>query len=93
MAHRIEQQLRCDMCGTAQWEWDPAQGGSRFAYEPEDEFCPGCNMRHNASEDKKSLPGTTVRLVKKTAQQKAQEWVVRRERRKRDKADRMAEDS
>ena len=32
----------CVMCGTAQWEWDPKQGGNRYAYEAVEVFCPGC---------------------------------------------------
>lgn len=35
----------CSMCGTAPWEWDEEQGGSKFAYEPVVEICPGCERK------------------------------------------------
>lgn len=47
----------CDLCGTAPWEWDPEQDGSRFAYEPVEEICPGCEkkdwLRDNDSSQKR----------------------------------------
>lgn len=35
----------CSLCGTAPWEWDEEQGGSRYAYEPVEEVCPGCEKK------------------------------------------------
>lgn len=35
----------CSMCNTGRWEWDPKHGGSRFAYEPVEEICPGCEKK------------------------------------------------
>lgn len=42
MAYVSTKAEHCIMCGTAGWEWDPKQGGSRFAYEAVETFCPGC---------------------------------------------------
>lgn len=56
MAHKSE---RCSLCGTADWEWDPAQGGTRFAYEPVEKLCQGCYVKH---EQGSGQPGTSVVL-------------------------------
>lgn len=45
IAYRTHEASYCSMCGTAPWEWDPEQGGSRFAYEPYEEICPGCEKK------------------------------------------------
>jgi hypothetical protein len=47
------------MCGTKDWEWDE----SRYAYMPTEKYCHGCYLKHMASEDSNSLPGTTIELV------------------------------
>jgi len=56
----------CSMCGTAPWEWDEEQGGSRFAYEPVEEICPGCEkkdwMRDN--QEGKHRAGSFIALKK-----------------------------
>jgi hypothetical protein len=53
----------CSMCGTAPWEWDEKQGGSRFAYEPVEEVCPGCERKDWLRDSKKeSTPGGMVTL-------------------------------
>lgn len=66
IATMIHEAQICDMCGTAPWEWDPEQGGSRFAYDPKVEICPGCErkdwMRDNT--DGKTA-GARITLVKK----------------------------
>lgn len=92
LAHRIEQSLRCDMCGTADWEWDPKQGGSRHAYDHQEKFCQGCYIKSAAAEDKKTLPGTSIVLVKLSSRQKAQQWVAQKRRAKRDRADRLRQE-
>lgn len=46
----------CDSCGTAEWEWDEEQGGSRFAYEPVETICPGCEKKDWLREDDKKRP-------------------------------------
>lgn len=61
------------MCGTAPWEWDPEQGGSRHAYDAEDQLCHGCYVTQSFSErndGEKSMPGTTVGLVPNTAERR-----------------------
>ena len=62
LAYLIEENTKCGMCGTAEWEWDDTQGGSRKAYEPIEKFCMGCYLKHVADEGQK-LPGTTVSLI------------------------------
>ena len=56
IAFMLEKSTRCDMCGTAEWEWD----ADRRAYEPVEKFCMGCYLRHMAEEGSGSMPGTTV---------------------------------
>lgn len=71
LAYALEQASRCQLCGTAQWEWDE----NRFAYEAEEQFCQGCYMKHVASEGNNNLPGTTVELVPVTELSRAQKTV------------------
>jgi hypothetical protein len=56
LAFMLEKASRCEMCGTADWEWAENQ----HAYEPVERFCMGCYLKHMANEDNKSLPGTTI---------------------------------
>lgn len=63
LAFSLEKSERCSMCGTAEWEWDPAQGGSRRAYEPSQEFCQGCYLKEVAGEGADRMPGTTITLI------------------------------
>jgi len=93
MAYQIEKSLRCDMCGTADWEWDEKQGGSKFAYEPEPKFCLGCYKKHMASQDQNVPPGTTVTLVKLSKVEKARRLVGIKKRMARDKADNLEKTS
>lgn len=60
VAFLLESNERCDMCGTAEWEWKENQ----HAYEPVDHFCRGCYMK-SVFQDQESggLPGTNVKLV------------------------------
>jgi hypothetical protein len=62
LAYRAHHAQHCPTCGTAAWEWDPAQGGSRFAYEPVEEICPGCQIKEYLTKEGKSHPGKFVRL-------------------------------
>lgn len=62
LAYRIEKGLRCQMCGTADWEWDPKEGGNKFAYEPVSKTCRGCELREIAQKDEDRMPGVTVVL-------------------------------
>lgn len=58
LAFAIEEGLRCQMCGTADWEWDE----NKHAYEPIAKLCHGCYLKDTASDDSKNLPGTSVVL-------------------------------
>jgi len=66
----------CSLCGTAQWEWEE----NRFAYEAEEHFCQGCYIKAVSSEDKNSLPGTTINLVAPTEQRKAEKLLAAQRR-------------
>lgn len=52
----------CGMCGTATWEWDEEQGGSRFAYEPVEEICPGCERKDWLRQDTDRRAGGMIVL-------------------------------
>lgn len=43
-----EQRISCPDCGTRLEEWDPEQGGDRFAYYAKAYKCPGCRAIHTA---------------------------------------------
>ena len=58
LALLIEEGQRCQMCGTAGWEWEE----NPYAYEPIAHLCKGCYLKDTAQEDSKNLPGTTVVL-------------------------------
>lgn len=71
-AYLMEANARCDMCGTAEWEWDE----NPFAYEAVDEFCKGCYMKSVYSDQEKGgLPGTNVKLIPVTPMRKAERIV------------------
>jgi hypothetical protein len=59
MAYRIEEASRCQMCGTAEWEW----AENRFAYEPSSHFCQGCYLKDTHQKDGQTLDGTTTVLI------------------------------
>lgn len=79
IAYTLEQNSRCSMCGTADWEWEQ----NRFAYTAMDEFCQGCYQKSVFSdqESNKSLPGTSVKLVPTTPELRAQMLVKAKLRR------------
>lgn len=54
----------CMRCGTSSWEWDEEQGGSRFAYEPVEEICPGCEKKDWLRDDSEHKPGRMIVLRK-----------------------------
>lgn len=64
-AFMLERGERCNLCGTADWEWE----ADRFAYEPVVEVCHGCRMK-DMMRDEATQPGSSVVLVtKERAQQ------------------------
>lgn len=86
-AYLMEEATRCALCGTQPWEWE----ANKRAYMAVDKFCHGCYVKHAASEDNDSLPGTTVDLVPYSAEQVARQaerfeaaQKARREARRRD---------
>jgi len=54
----VEESQRCQMCGTAEWEWEE----NPHAYEPIGKMCHGCYLKDTVQEDSKNLPGTTIVL-------------------------------
>ena len=63
LAYALESSQRCQMCGTAGWEWEE----NRFAFTAIDEFCQGCYQKSMFSDTQSSsLPGTNVKLVPTT---------------------------
>lgn len=84
-AYFIEKALRCSMCGTADWEWDPNVGGSRRAYEPVEKFCMGCYLKAAAAprDPNRNTDGITVELARTDDQDHARR-MVKAERRARE---------
>lgn len=58
-AYLLESNARCQMCGTADWEWEE----DRNAYEPVTHQCWGCYMKDGATDNQNALPGSTIILV------------------------------
>lgn len=59
VASLLEKAERCQLCGTAKWEWKE----NRFAFEPVEDFCQGCYYQDIAKEERQSMPGVTIRMV------------------------------
>lgn len=79
VAYILEQSERCQMCGTANWEWDE----NKYAYSAVDEFCHGCYQKSVFSDTMStSLPGTNVRLIPTTPALRAKQQVLEKKRRK-----------
>ncbi len=63
IAWMVEDRLRCQSCGTAEWEWEADLG----AYTADAHVCMGCQLR--GVEEKKykqaseHMPGLQIRLV------------------------------
>lgn len=79
VAYKIEESTRCQMCGTAEWEWD----ANPYAYEPVQKRCHGCYLKDISHEDGQTTPGTQVILLpSKTVTDEMRQGLVRsRERR------------
>lgn len=63
LAWMLERNSRCQMCGTADWEWED----DRFAYEPQEKICRGCELKDMVNEDAENTPGRQVVLIPKGA--------------------------
>lgn len=70
------------MCGTAPWEWDETQGGSRHAYEAVPVRCEGCYRRAAAqnTDPGANTDGITVELHRGGTQEAAMRQVKANER-------------
>lgn len=82
IAFVFEDAERCQMCGTAEWEWEE----NRRAYEPVLSTCWGCYYKEIAREGQEIGPGVTVRL-ERTGTQEAAKRSVRMARLERRRAD------
>lgn len=79
LAFSLEAAARCQMCGTAPWEWIE----NRYAYTAVEELCNGCYQKNVFSDTKsKSLPGTNVKLVPTTLEFRAKSIVTAKKRAK-----------
>jgi hypothetical protein len=67
LAFMMEKGLRCDMCGTAEWEWE----ADRRAYEPVEKFCMGCYLKQIAHDGSGQMPGTTIAMEPTRSQKTA----------------------
>jgi len=76
LAFVFEKATRCELCGTADWEWE----ADRKAYEPVEKFCMGCYLKHMADEGGGQMPGTSF-IMEPT---KTQASAKRHKRMKRD---------
>lgn len=77
----------CVMCGTAAWEWDPKQGGSKYAYEAVEEFCPGCYAKASMRQldPGRNTDGLTVVLVPNNSGLATAKRRIRRKRMRQDR--------
>lgn len=69
MAFMVEKSERCQMCGTAPWEWEE----DRFAYEPLIEVCQGCQAKDMMREDVKGAGSSVILVPKAQAERKRSE--------------------
>jgi hypothetical protein len=82
LAYLFEEAERCQMCGTADWEWQE----NRHAYEPVLITCLGCYYKEIAREGQDIGPGVTVRLEKPGTIQAAQREMTQRRLARNDRA-------
>lgn len=76
LAQLMEAADRCQMCGTAEWEWNE----NAYAYEPNEHFCKGCYLREIANEGRTSLPGTRIELTPVSEALRLQQYLTRKRR-------------
>lgn len=83
-----EKGSQCPSCGTAEWEYDPAQGGDPNAYEAVPIRCAGCAAKDVAREvaGKELGPGVTITLVPRAVAERMQQTRARRPKSKRERA-------
>lgn len=78
LAFVLEKGSRCIMCGTAEWEWDPSNGGSKHAYEAVHKFCQGCYTKSVVARDADQSDGTTIELLPTAGREAAQRHVAQK---------------
>lgn len=83
LAFTLEKAAHCVMCGTADWEWDPEQGGKRYAYEAVHKLCQGCLRKESESESSDRRAGFSIELQPVTARSSAQQLIRAQRRAKR----------
>lgn len=76
LAYLVEKGQACDLCGTAEWEWEE----NRRAYTPVEHFCMGCYLKAALQEETSNMPGTTVRLASSSSQAAAERLVKLKKR-------------
>ena len=81
VAYAIEDTLRCQLCGTAEWEWDE----DRRAYAPVEKFCLGCYLKSQLEDDAGQSAGTTITLVPTNSVSHAKRLVRQRKAEQRDR--------
>ena len=59
IATLFEEGSRCQMCGTAEWEWK----ADRYAYHSALHVCLGCQNIELSSEDQDTAPGGKMVLI------------------------------
>lgn len=77
IAHLLEEAQRCQMCGTAPWEWEE----DPHAYEATMITCMGCYRKEVMSEDQEKSPGTRMTLVPRAKAERMAQKPVRNPRR------------
>lgn len=79
-AFLLEKGTKCQMCGTAPWEWDPKRGGKKFAYEPVSVHCQGCYVKDGVSGETERTPGVTIELHPTGTRESAQRLLAAQRR-------------
>ena len=82
LAYAEYERAVCPGCGTRMEEWDPEQGGDRFAYAADVHTCPGCQTRgdleHELSERDVQVSGRHVVLIPRTVAEEQRREADRR---------------
>lgn len=78
VAFLMESGEKCQMCGTAPWEWDE----DPYAYEAMGHRCQGCYVKDLAREDGNPGPGTTITLIPRRRAEEIKEAPSRLPRRR-----------
>lgn len=63
LAYMLEKAERCELCGTADWEWDE----DPYAYRPEERLCRGCYQKSAAGEEGSTMAGVSIVMVPRRA--------------------------